>query len=743
MKRNSGFIGGLKTANLGEAQGVFDLHDCYISRKDNKWPKRKVFISCTPNVVNHYEGESKTYTIVVDGFEDGDNIYYTYLSTGGTVNSSDFTTDFSGSLSVNASGQAQLTSTLARDADSEGSDTFVIQVRKDSTSGTILGTSGTITIPNAQYTLTPSTATPNEGTTITMTLSGTNTYTGTHYYSIEGTAANSVDLSTALTGSYSFDGSSGTFSIGIRNDYATEGNETFTVRARVNSTSGPIVASSVITIQDTSLTPGCTISPSATSVNEGSSVTFTLNTTNFASGTLTYRVVLSSDMEVTDVSSVYGTVSISSSTGSFSITATSDGLTETGQTETFQVQIYNDPDGNGALLVTSSTITINDTSTGTTEPSYQDYEKAFIAMCNYKRTSDDTTYKTTFMVTNDEFASITVYSDNSYIQSSGTTAPFFSREYIFFKGYWGSFHRFKISDLTKFTASPSGNSYQTNSMAGINTFPSNIAGQNWSSGLVYSGIANTATNVSSNLLSSFTNSTVVNDATGITTTVQGYMHGMVGMGTMILSGRGTNSSGFSASRIFRSFDGGVNFRDVAQLNYSFGGYLAAYPDYSGGKFLWWHSSKMFSSTDGENWTDEGAQSGTGIGNPNYRDWKYPVYNKDTQKFYHTNHGTYSSGSANIYESTDGRQWTSSGTAQYNGTNKTMNNVVVMPNGDMVGMHQNGRFSEFYRFARSGTSITWNTTNLVNSVAITSATNYYDTHYGRAVFGPYGAVNGHT
>ena len=146
---------------------------------------------------------------------------------------------------------------------------------------------------------------------------------------------------------------------------------------------------------------------------------------------MTYRVVLSSDMEITDVSSVYGTVSISGSTGSFSITATSDGLTETGQTETFQVQIYNDPDGNGALLVTSSTITINDTSTGTTEPSYQDYEKAFIAMCNYNDASNN--QKTTFMVTNDEFASITVYSDQPYIQSSGTCSPFFSREYIFFK----------------------------------------------------------------------------------------------------------------------------------------------------------------------------------------------------------------------------------------------------------------------------------------------------------------------
>ena len=84
---------------------------------------------------------------------------------------------------------------------------------------------------------------------------------------------------------------SGTFPIVLRNDWTTEGNETLTVQARVNSTSGPIVATSTLTIQDTSLTPIVSISESATSVNEGSSVTFTLSTTNFPSGTLTYRVL--------------------------------------------------------------------------------------------------------------------------------------------------------------------------------------------------------------------------------------------------------------------------------------------------------------------------------------------------------------------------------------------------------------------------------------------------------------------
>lgn len=752
MKRNGGIIGPRKVPNLSETQGIYDVYDNYIARKDNAWPKRKVFISCTPNVANHYEGETKNYTIIVDGFETGNMIYYTYSSTGGTVNSSDFVSDFSGSLTLNSSGQATLSPEIARDADSEGSDTFEIEIRKDSTSGTVLGSSGTITIPNATYTLTPSDSTPDEGTTVTMTLAGSNTYTGTHYYSLTGTGANVVDTSTNLTGSFSFDGTSGTFPIVLRNDWSTEGNETLTVQARVNSTSGPIVATSTLTIQDTSLTPIVSISESATSVNEGSSVTFTLSTTNFPSGTLTYRVSMSADMEITDVSAVYGEVSISSSSGSFSITATSDGLTETGQTETFQVKIYNDPDGNGALLATSATITINDTSTGSTEPTYEIYEKTYMAICNYKRTVDDSQYRTSFMVTNDEFANVTVYDDQSYIQSSGTQTPSFTREFIWFKGYWGPAHRWEIGDLSNHDTSTSHN-YSSNQHAAIDAATDNISACGWSGGLVYDSDADDTNfdNVNFNDTTTITGILSNGSPSGLSTVTSGYTYGIVGLGTMLFSGKGYSGSGLDHIRMFRSLDQGVTWQETWQKQYySFGGFLGAYPDYNGGKLLLWTKdttssnsgpNSLFSSSDGVTWTDEGETTGSAIGSPAYRDWRYPVYNKDTQKFYHTNHSTYGSGSSSVYESADGVTWTTSGSTQYNGSGKSVNNVVVMPNGDMLGHHQNGRFAEFYRFARSGTSITWNTTNLVNKVAITDAASYYDTYYGRAVFGPYGAVNG--
>ena len=303
MRRNNGVIGIKQSTSLTSANGIHDLHDCIIARKDNAWPKTKYFISCSPDSGTHYEGESKSFTITVDGFETGGKVYYSIAAISGGLAVDDFTDGtLTGTLTLNSSLQSSFSKTLYREDSSEGTESYKIQIRQGSTSGTILGESGTITVPDPSYTLTPSTSTPNEGDTVTFTLTGTNTYTGTHYYSISGTAATSGDISTALTGSYSYNGSTGSFNITTRSDYTTEGSETFTVSARVNSTSGAVVATSTITIQDTSLTPSAAITPSTTSLDEGSSVTFSIAMTNFTSGNLDWFITKSSDMEWADIS---------------------------------------------------------------------------------------------------------------------------------------------------------------------------------------------------------------------------------------------------------------------------------------------------------------------------------------------------------------------------------------------------------------------------------------------------------
>lgn len=394
MRRNSNIIGPKQFTSLSSASGVHEIFDNYNSRIDDSWPKVKKLVSISPNSGNHYEGQIVTYGVTVDGYEDGDTIYYTILSLSGNVNSSDFKSGFTGSFSVNSSGYGEINRLeVLRDATSE-TETFKIQIRNGSTSGTIIGESGTFTIPDPSYTLTASNSSPNEGDTVTFTLTGTNAYAGTHYYSVSGTAGNTNDIN-SISGSSYYNGSTGTFNITITEDYLTEGNESLTVYARVQGTGGPIVAQTTVTINDTSQTVSATCTPDVSTVNEGSNVTFTVNTTNFTSGTLNWDTVLSADMENSDISATSGTVSISGSTGSIVITATSDGFTETGQTESFQVRVY---DPNDVLMVTSSSVTINDTSTGTAEPQGIDITSSFYEISNrfldsqsYMGTSSDYT----------------------------------------------------------------------------------------------------------------------------------------------------------------------------------------------------------------------------------------------------------------------------------------------------------------------------------------------------------------
>ena len=388
MRGNSGIIGSGNKPTIINGNGIHNSFDQYNARIDNKWPKVKKLVSISPNTANHYEGEAKTFTVTVEGYESGNSVYYSLQVSAG-VNGTDFTNGVtSGSFTVNSSGQGSFTLTLNRDADNESGESYQVNIRDGSTAGTLLGQSGLITILNPSYTLTASNSSPNEGDTVTFTLTGTNTYAGTHYYSLSGAASGASDLTTATADNFSYNGASGSFNISIDADYLTEGSETFTANARVNSTGGPIVAATTVTINDTSLTPTATCTPDVSNVNEGSNVTFTVNTTNFPSGTLEWEAVLSADMETSDISATSGTVSITSSTGTIQITATSDGFTETGQTESFQIKILNSPDGDGQTLVTSSAVTINDTSTGTSEPTGTDITTSFYEISNRFIASD-------------------------------------------------------------------------------------------------------------------------------------------------------------------------------------------------------------------------------------------------------------------------------------------------------------------------------------------------------------------
>lgn len=103
------------------------------------------------------------------------------------------------------------------------------------------------------------------------------------------------------------------------------------------------------------------VSPSASSVNEGQSVTFTVTTTDVANNTTVDYTI--SGIVAADISagSLTGTLTIANNTASTSITLTNDTLTEGSETATFTLAATDS--ANAATGSASASVTIADTST--------------------------------------------------------------------------------------------------------------------------------------------------------------------------------------------------------------------------------------------------------------------------------------------------------------------------------------------------------------------------------------------
>ncbi len=93
----------------------------------------------------------------------------------------------------------------------------------------------------------------NEGASGSVTVTTTNVTNGTTlYWTVNATTA---DVPT-LSGSFTINSNSGSFTISAIADLITEGVETYTISVRTGSISGPIVAESTLTINDTSVPTG-------------------------------------------------------------------------------------------------------------------------------------------------------------------------------------------------------------------------------------------------------------------------------------------------------------------------------------------------------------------------------------------------------------------------------------------------------------------------------------------------------
>lgn len=325
-------------------------------------------VGVSTNSVN--EGSSVDITVNTTDVDAGTTLYYSTNTT--TASAADFTDNsLTGSFTVvstgSTTGVGTITRSITSDAISESTEKFIIEVREGSISGTKVAETQNISIKSVDsyYTITPSAASVNEGSSVSFTVNTINA-TGTLYYSTSGTATAEDFSNNSTTGSFTVVSTGATTGIGtivrsIATDAVLDGDETFNISVRAGSESGTIVAtSSDVTIGD--VAPIYSITPNILNVDEGGSVLFTV-TSSLSTQTLYYTVTSPNNaLTDSDFENGYptsGFLNITNGEALFNLYLKSDRSTE--GPEKFSVELR-DGGSNGAILATSPEVTINDTS---------------------------------------------------------------------------------------------------------------------------------------------------------------------------------------------------------------------------------------------------------------------------------------------------------------------------------------------------------------------------------------------
>ena len=214
------------------------------------------------------------------------------------------------------------------------------------------------------YTVTQSATSVDEGGSVTFTVTTTNVPDATTlYYSLSGTATANDFVGGTMAGSFTITNNTGNFTVNVVGDVITDDGENFTANIRTDSTSGTIVGSSLqVTIADISLTEA--ITQSATNINEGDLITFTVSTSGYPTGYTFYWDIqlLTGGITSSDFNDglLSGTITTNSSGQAIlSKQLVQDRITE--GVEKFKLNIRTGS-AVGPILLSSDEVTINDTS---------------------------------------------------------------------------------------------------------------------------------------------------------------------------------------------------------------------------------------------------------------------------------------------------------------------------------------------------------------------------------------------
>jgi len=245
----------------------------------------------------------------------------------------------------------------------EGDKNFVVKLRRDSFDGVVISTSNVIALVDRSevISLTPNVSTVNEGNLVTLTLVTSNVVNGTNvFYSVFPVTAN-VDVADFFGGNsgiVTIDDNVGYITLSANADYSLidEAGETFKVQLRTTGTSGNIVyTTSNIAIADFYKTYNIfRFEENASTVAEGSTVTFTVFAHNISPGTLLYYYTSGT----AEVNSNVGSIAMNSVSNTITLTTAS--TVPTGDSRSFSLNLASSNLGNP--IATSNSITVVDSS---------------------------------------------------------------------------------------------------------------------------------------------------------------------------------------------------------------------------------------------------------------------------------------------------------------------------------------------------------------------------------------------
>jgi hypothetical protein len=301
-------------------------------------------IIVTPNITTVKESNSVTFTVDTVNITDT-SLNYEIVSTSGSILANDFSPPgLTGSFNLTGTTTktGSFTLTLANNISYEGQEKFVVRIKKSN--GTVLATSPEITVQDADptYEITENTSTVIEGDSFTVTVNTTNYPNPNVYYRIVPVGTPAVDASDFenFSGAISITSSSVTHTIETINKSVYSGTRGFKVI--ISDAPGGTEKASTGTIQLVDAAPTYAITVPS-SVQEGNSFQFTVDTTNLPNNTTRYYKIngTSGTVNASDFSSgLTGSFVVTGNTKTVTIQTVNNSAYE--GTEQFTIQIFDD-----------------------------------------------------------------------------------------------------------------------------------------------------------------------------------------------------------------------------------------------------------------------------------------------------------------------------------------------------------------------------------------------------------------